>query len=499
MKETIRRTIFTLIGASWYAFLFWRTDFGINTLLFIIPVLAGLFFLRRDLISNWSVIASAGAVLLSAILVVIHNSVIAKAVHQLAIVLLIGFVQSRELRFIAFAAILGISSIFEGPIQLIRQFEKEVIKSPHLKQLLYWLRMVILPVILGFLFLGIYSVASDKFAWLLTESWGRFLGRMLSFLEPDRIIIWGIGFMLCAALLTRSYFFDLLCPKGHPYRLTMRRKRKAATRLRLSLGTLSLKHEYRRALLTFALLNGLLLIFNITDLRYIWIEYEDVGPHELSQYVHEGTWLLLFSIALAMAIILYFFRKNLNFYPDNDLLKTLVGIWIFQNLILTLSVGMRNVHYVSSYGLAYKRIAVFFFLLLVCFALWTIQQKVFARRTTYFFFQSNGWAVFALLLLASSINWDVVITRYNLYADTRYHIDVNYLIDEISDQNLHLLYANKDRLLGRSNLSPITLDTRLNQKRSRFEKKQARKNWRAWNWADMQNNHKIQKNTSSTK
>ncbi|MEN0005896.1 MAG: DUF4173 domain-containing protein, partial [Bacteroidota bacterium] len=275
-------------------------------------------------------------------------------------------------------------------------------------------------------------------------------------------------------------------PPGTSFSFTLSRKRPASDQQQRSFKLLALKHEYRLGLLTLALLNGVVLLFNITDLRYVWIDYSNTSPQELSQYVHEGTWLLLFTIALAIAIVLYFFRRNLNFFPNNDFLKALAGIWLFQNLVLTLSVAMRNIHYVNHYGLAYKRLAVFFFLLLTIFSIWTIYQKVFAKRTRFYLLQLNCLAIYLLLLLASTVNWDTLITKYNILIHQKGSLDVYFLVHEVSDKNIPILYAHQDVLINRSTYSKVVIDRLLRQKSERFMTRKAKQNWRDWNWQDRQ-------------
>jgi hypothetical protein len=484
MQRALWQTIFIFAGAFCYAYLFWWGSMGINTLLFAAFAITGLFQFRPELRKSRNVILLATGTVLTALLVIWHHSALARISHILSFTLLIGAVQIREVRFIGFALLLGLSGLFEAPLQLLRQIERDIIKNPQLKQAIYWLRMVLLPLGLGLLFLMLYLGASHQFATLIENSWGRFLGNFLKLLDFERIFYWVWGLLIMGGLMYSSYFLDLLSPTTADYSFTLSRKRQPKSKSKRTFKLLALKHEYRLGLLTFALLNGIVLLFNITDLRYVWIEYEDTSAAELSQYVHEGTWLLLFTIGLAVAVVLFFFRKNLNFFPDNDLLKTLSGIWIFQNLILALSVGMRNWHYVAHYGLAYKRIGVFFFLLLVCFGLWAIQQKVFARRTRFFLLQTNTWAIYALLLLASTINWDTLITRYNIQANTPNPIDVRFLVQDISDKNLTILQKNKTVLAQRSTFTDEEIERMIAQKEARFIKDNLRQNWRGWNRAD---------------
>ena len=65
------------------------------------------------------------------------------------------------------------------------------------------------------------------------------------------------------------------------------------------------------------MVNVLLLVVNIIDINWLWIDFNPKSIDNLSQLVHEGTYVLIFSILLSMAIIEYFFRGNINFYKKN--------------------------------------------------------------------------------------------------------------------------------------------------------------------------------------
>ena len=101
-----------------------------------------------------------------------------------------------------------------------------------------------------------------------------------------------------------------------------------------------------------------MLTVNIIDIDWVWLNFEYEGEINLTQFVHEGTYLLILSILISMGIILYFFRKNLNFYPGKQKLQIITYIWIAQNAVLAVSVAARNKHYTHHSGHANTRIAV---------------------------------------------------------------------------------------------------------------------------------------------
>ena len=205
----------------------------------------------------------------------------------------------------------------------------------------------------------------------------------------------------------------------------------------------SLKTEHKIGLILLIMVNALILILNILDIRFLWFGFVSSQVENLAYYVHEGTYTLIFSIVLSMLILLYYFRGNLNFYSGNKLFKSLAYLWIIQNAVMAVSVALRNIYYIQYYyALSYKRIGVMIFLLLVFIGLITMFLKIMQRRTTYNIFKMNCLAAFAIMLLISSFSWDVSIARFNLMNPDKKAIDVQYLFT-LSDDVLPVLYENK--------------------------------------------------------
>ena len=170
---------------------------------------------------------------------------------------------------------------------------------------------------------------------------------------------------------------------------------------------------------------------------------------DYSSMLHKGTWILIFSIILSAIIVLYIFRKNLNFYPKNKSLKIATYVWICQNVLLTCSVLMRVYHYVIHHGLAYKRIGVVIFGSATLFGLATLIFKVKAKKTNTYLLKTNAIAVFLILLISSLFNWDVIITKHNLaHAESK---QIDYLFElSLSDKTLPILDQHRKLLINKN-------------------------------------------------
>jgi hypothetical protein len=85
-------------------------------------------------------------------------------------------------------------------------------------------------------------------------------------------------------------------------------------------NALSLKKELSAGLFLLITLNILLLAVNFLDIKNVWFGFEWDGQ-TLIEFVHEATYLLILSILISIAIVLLYFRENLNFYSKTPCLK----------------------------------------------------------------------------------------------------------------------------------------------------------------------------------
>src|SRR5690606_12977260 len=106
--------------------------------------------------------------------------------------------------------------------------------------------------------------------------------------------------------------------------------------------------EYRSAVLLFFGLNGLLAFLNFMDIYWVWFNFKWEGQF-LKDFVHQGTYMLILSIVISIGLVIYYFRRNLNFFQRNRRLKYLTYLWLGQNALLAVSVFIRNGYYISYY------------------------------------------------------------------------------------------------------------------------------------------------------
>lgn len=482
MKNTTFSNLLIFLSLVVYHFLFWQEQMGLNTVLFSVLMITILVIRKIDKGFSTSATLSIFITFITAILVVWHNSNLSKIVYLLSAVTTIGFAHRQDLKHAVYAFASGIMNSLTTPINLISQFGPIEHIYTKIRPAWRYARFAFIPVFIVSMFYSIYAFANPKFAELSSD-FIIYSGDFLSSPFEYFTLAW-VGFIFMGLLVSGSI---ILTPAKEWFKDRQAGRNENLIRERRIIdefarfNMLALKNEYRIALMVICSLNVLLFVVNIIDIKYLWLDFSEQTPTELSQFVHAGTYLLIISILLAMAVLIYFFRNNLNFYKNNQILRVAAYLWVIQNAMLALSVGVRNFKYIDAYGLAYKRIGVVVFLVLTLFGLLTMFFKIRDTKSVYYLLKTNAWALYIILAITCFVNWDVMITRYNLKADTK-TIDVHFLLEDVSDKNLFILYENEERIREAGFDYNAVI-----HKKWRFENRQKQLSWASWNYADYRN------------
>ena len=487
MKKHFLLNLSVWLGAVLWNILFWGENQGLNTLLFTLALLAALFTLHPDSRRNRSVRYLSGGLLFAAGLVVWHHSDFAIVIYWLTFFGLAGMVQQREIKFLFFGFLLALLKFFSVPKKIFSGiFRPQGVRVPWEPVFRYG-KLVIFPSVVVFLFFQLYATANLKFAEITRSIFSGFTDWLTRDFDFGRMLFFTLGLFLTGMLLypTGISFFGKTEIR---YPNTLVRRRKRVFDFFGLPGFLALKNEYRSAVILLTVLNLLLAAVNLLDLRYVWAGTEMTSPQELSIYVHEGTYVLIFSVLCAAAILLWHFRGNLNFYPKNLRLRRLAFLWIAQNALLAFSVGVRNWRYVFEYGLAYKRIGVFIFLLLLLAGLYFLFLKISEKRSLFYLLRRQSWTVWIVLLAAATINWDIAITKFNLSGiPNTEQLDLRFLAYNLSDKNLYLLAEREDKLKQRYGANTYDYAGMLAYKKEAYRYRTAGTTWLSWNAADARN------------
>ncbi|RRQ46698.1 DUF4173 domain-containing protein [Chryseobacterium sp. SC28] len=216
-------------------------------------------------------------------------------------------------------------------------------------------------------------------------------------------------------------------------------------------GFLDVDSERMSGLITFSALNILLSIFLVT---YNYEQFFEVSKSasSLSAETHERVNAVIVSIAMAILVILFYFKNRFNFDRQAKTLKVSVQIWMILNALLLVSASLKNSEYIINFGLTYKRLGVYAFLAMALIGLIFTFIKIQKRKTNAFLFNKMFWAAYGLILVCSYINWGEIITQNNI---ERKDFDLNFHRNCINyNEKVLLDYAGKtDNLAMKKQIS----------------------------------------------
>ncbi|MBK9759336.1 MAG: DUF4173 domain-containing protein [Flavobacteriales bacterium] len=490
-------TITTFLAAVIFDQLFWDQDIGINLPVFSVLIIA---LLVADLgwsgFSRSTRVATFG-VLISAFSMAWQGSIIATIAVCSTLVVCSAFAHAPSLRAVTFATVQWMSNVVSTPLGLFASVGNVLPDNTGFRKGWRSGRLVFLPLLVLAVFFLLYKGGNSKFDAMTAgflDTIGEYFSRLFTEVFTPHTLFFLFGLVLTASLLIRYAGNRLIHAEGAMADTLKRMRVKRAHWLPpLAMGALD--RERRMAVVLLVLVNALLLVVNAIDIQWVWFGFMVEPGMSLKEFVHEGTWLLIISILLSMAILFYQFRGNMNFHPKNRTLILLASAWLVQNFILGVSVFLRNYHYISFHGLAYKRIGVIVFLVLMLVGLVTLFIKIRERKSFFYLVRVNGWAAFAMLVSLGTVDWDSTIVRYNLHHWNQGEIDVdNYLA--MSDKVLPLLYADMDRVREQmskhqenatrwvTRLDPNTFSADLNGRKADFLEQYRTQDWQSWTFAD---------------
>lgn len=453
-----------------FSYLFYRQSAGINFLIFNVILMSATFFLQPHLWRQRSYLVVALGCLLTAMHVVWHHTGAAMMLNFISLMCLSGFSISPKTSLV----VAWINSGYSLIASLLKRMSlrRNIVEAGQARssvqvtsgRLMTWA----VPIGIVSIFFMLYVSASPAFGALISNF-------PLDFISPGYLL-----FTLLGAYLLFAFFYPIGLQHlievdiSTPNFLVRQRKQKSA-----DINPIGLKYEYRTGWILFAMLNVLIFFFIAVDFFYL-ITGELPQGVTYSVYVHQGVNALIISIVLAIGIVLYFFRGNINFLRSNRQLKYAAYLWIYQNVMLIFEVAYKNNLYIEEYGLTYKRIGVYVYLLLALVGLVTTYIKARGLKSNWYLFRKNAWTFYLILVVFSFFNWSRIITLYNLQHLSGDRLDLTYLIN-LPDTNLDLLYGAMH-----APGYPVSdyQKERIHRELISFRRDERQKGWQSWNYTD---------------
>jgi len=424
------------IGAILFTILFYKQATGLNLIFFELIYLAWLLLKRQVDFSNPNMIITFAGLCITLVFTILTHSVFGYITHYLALFVFTGMLIYPQAKSLITASGLAFLNIGSSHRLFLLELMGLRLKGKNIGTIIRRILIFILPVVIILIFVAIYRNSNPWFDDLVrnilekTGNWFEYVFSDFDFMIPVTFLV---GLIVCSYLVFR-YRNNRISEKDRIAVDTLSRTRGKRYR---RFKSISLKNEYRAGVFLLLVLNVILLIVNILDIYWVWFNFSWNGQY-LKQFVHEGTYLLIISILISIVLILYFFRRNINFYPGNKFLKLLGYTWLAQNAVLTISVGIRNFWYIYYYALAYRRIGVIIFLVLTLAGLITVIIKVKELKTAFYLFRTNALVLYIVLILSSLINWDTLIAKYNISHAERSFLHLDFMAS-LSDKALPYL------------------------------------------------------------
>ncbi|MEY2869744.1 MAG: hypothetical protein RIR01_2246 [Bacteroidota bacterium] len=397
----MKKIHFILVSSLLFTLLFYNEDLGLNWSIFGLMQTAFICYLFQEKLTSRLHLSLVVTSVLSCIAFAWYGDFASFFAMAFSIAFLQFKTQEPELKLLqVFPLVLlnGITTLgrvfmFSQYIP-IRKFSNEFAKK--------LIAFFVLPAFFLSLFYVVYSFGSNHFSSLFTDY----------YLDLDAwqvFALTALGFYISFTFW--NYWIPEVCYEKNSL-LDNDFKEEDKSNHHNTFSFLDIDFERKSGVITLFMLNLLLLVFIVT---YNYEQFfEEVQKSNLSAATHERVNAVIFSIVMAVGIILFYFKGGFNFDAQATTLKKLAKIWIALNGVLILSTLVKNSEYVSFYGLTYKRLGVYAFLILAIIGLVISFVKITKQKTNAFLFNQMVWYCYATVLLCSYVNWGNLITRYNI-------------------------------------------------------------------------------------
>jgi hypothetical protein len=179
-----------------------------------------------------------------------------------------------------------------------------------------------------------------------------------------------------------------------------------------SIGTM---FEPRVATLTLSLVtfNMIFAVENMLDIAFLWSGAALPSGVTMADYAHRGAYSLIVTALLAAVFVLLALRPG-SAAAASPLVRRLVMVWIFQNLLLVASSALRTLDYVDAYGMTVLRLSALAWMALVATGLALIAWRLLAGKSTAWLINANALAAVTVLVTASIVDLGAVAAAWNV-------------------------------------------------------------------------------------
>ncbi|MCA6117898.1 DUF4173 domain-containing protein [Bradyrhizobium sp. WSM 1738] len=437
------KTAIVLALATLADWLFYGYGIGISAAIFAVVLACGS-LLANIAILNRKKVPLAFALLLGALVPAVEEFNIASLTFMvlgLGVGLLLT--TNRDQHHLGERAAALCDLYLVGPFRFFR----DAIGAFNLPALKTGFTLWFIPIVLSGIFVFLLVSANP-----LLEKWISLLnpGNTTSYISLGRVLFWTLA-------------LSLVWPIIH---VRWRSKREISAGLTeaaaLAQGVPSSQNNFfgvATILRSLILFNLLFAVQTILDVVYLWGNATLPADISYASYAHRGAYPLIVTALLAAAFVLAAMRPR-GPAEQSRLIRTLVYLWVAQNILLVLSSILRLDLYVQVYLLTWWRVAAFIWMILVALGLMLIVARIVLNRSNDWLIRANLITLTATLYVCSLINFAAIIADYNVSHSREatgkgVAIDMNYLFS-LGPQALRAI----DRALTLRGIDPTLVSRR---------------------------------------
>ena len=307
-----------IIASLLFSILFYDRSIGLNVTIFSLITIVFLVIYNSEKFKNKTTLLHTIAYVLSAIFVFVNHSSLTVIANCAAFFTLVGTV-SQSSNSIYVQWFNGIYTTVAGFFHRNLDKNEDAQKVDWKKDidLLHWAKLIGIPLVFVIVFILLYKNGNPIFNDLVSQI-------NFDFINIQWVLFTVLGYYL---------FSNISKPIQVEPATSLDLKTENELYQSDNFSEEKLKKEKQLGTTLLGLLNALLVFYIITDVMSL-SSIETSKASELSNHVHSGINTLIASIIIAIGIILYFFRGNLNFYTENRTLKNIAFSWIILNVIL---------------------------------------------------------------------------------------------------------------------------------------------------------------------
>ncbi len=452
------KTILTTSTALIFSVLFYKQALGLNVFLFAVLLVIFVLYQNKNRFNKLQILNGMLLIIMAFLGILYQNALTLYAIF-FSLLLFVGSISNvRSSSFVM--QLNGLLSIISGV--LMHRFEQ--VKMPkentnnNALNYAYWFKLLAVISVVLFVFIMLYRNANP------------IINAFISKINFDFISLQWLFFTAAAYYFINNMVYPTVIEPLTSKDLNASNALDSSSNKVLSEQKTHEKNQM--GVVLFSLLNVLIVFVLATDVIFMFRD-KQLNAMQLSEQLHQGVNALIVAIVSAIFLILYFFQGNLNFYKANRRLKQVTYLWIVLNLFLAMSTWYKNYQYVSSFGLTYKRIGVFVYLILALSGLIFTFIKVYKIRNFWFLMRNTIRQAFIVLFISALVPWDTLITHYNTKFITNF--DINYLLN--LNHNKAVLYAIKDKYQFERDTYNVIV-----KNYNDYKAEQAKNTWQAYSW-----------------